>query len=88
MAEQTFNQGVNKLVSGSPCEGVAGNLAAVVATTGGAVSSGSSGSSGIPKTAVSPFSRRNYSNNNDLRINSEKNLKTRRATRPLSPPLV
>jgi hypothetical protein len=30
---------------------------------------------GIPKTAASPFSRRNYSNNKDLRINSEKNLK-------------
>jgi len=45
---------------------------AVVATTAGAVSSGSSGSGGIPKTAASPFSRRNYSNNKDLRINSEK----------------
>jgi len=46
---------------------------AVVATTGRAVSSGSSGSGGIPKTAASPFSRRNYSNNKDLRTNSEKN---------------
>jgi hypothetical protein len=59
---------------------------AVVATTGGAVSSGSCGSSGIRRVTISPCSKRNCSSHNDLRSISGENLKTRSNTSRLSPP--
>jgi hypothetical protein len=59
---------------------------AVVATTGGAVSSGSSGSGGIRWTTISPCSKRNYSSHNNLRSMAEKKLEDRSNTSRLSPP--
>jgi hypothetical protein len=48
----------------------------VVATTGGVVYSGSSGSCGIRWVTISPYSKRNYSSHNDLHSIAGKNYKT------------